>query len=181
MADISKEIKDFKDAVYGEEVRGSMISLAEKVNKEGEKALENVEKQVTAIKETEKRANEVLEKAEKAIGRADSTSDKANTVLEGAEEKAKEAADSAKLSESWAVGGTGTREGENANNSKAHAERSKEEADRSTTAADRAAQYANIVAPGFYVDPDTMCLYKKSGVGVDFQVFNDNVLCWKIA
>ena len=34
MADISKEIQDFKNAVYGEEVRGSMISLAEKLNKE---------------------------------------------------------------------------------------------------------------------------------------------------
>ena len=34
MADIRKEIQDFQDAVYGEEVRGSMISLAEKVNRE---------------------------------------------------------------------------------------------------------------------------------------------------
>ena len=29
MADISKEIQAFQDAEYGEEVRGSMISLAE--------------------------------------------------------------------------------------------------------------------------------------------------------
>ena len=34
MADISKEIQAFQDAEYGEEVRGSMISLAEKVNDE---------------------------------------------------------------------------------------------------------------------------------------------------
>ena len=32
MADISKEIENFRSAVYGEEVRGSMISLAEKMN-----------------------------------------------------------------------------------------------------------------------------------------------------
>lgn len=38
MADISKEIQAFEDAVYGEEVRGSMISLAEKVNSEASKA-----------------------------------------------------------------------------------------------------------------------------------------------
>lgn len=37
MADISAEIKKFKDAVYGKDVRGSMISLAEKVNAETEK------------------------------------------------------------------------------------------------------------------------------------------------
>ncbi len=36
MADISKEINDFRHAIYGEEVRGSMISLAEKLNKEVE-------------------------------------------------------------------------------------------------------------------------------------------------
>lgn len=36
MADISKEIQDFREAVYGEEVRGSMISLAEKLNAEVE-------------------------------------------------------------------------------------------------------------------------------------------------
>lgn len=37
MADIRAEIKNFKEAVYGEDVRGSMISLAEKVNAETEK------------------------------------------------------------------------------------------------------------------------------------------------
>ena len=37
MADIRAEIKNFKEAVYGEDVRGSMISLAEKVNGEIEK------------------------------------------------------------------------------------------------------------------------------------------------
>lgn len=42
MADISKEIKDFQDAVYGEEVRGSMISLAEKLNAEVEDGTEKV-------------------------------------------------------------------------------------------------------------------------------------------
>ena len=37
MADIRAEIKNFKEAVYGKDVRGSMISLAEKVNAETEK------------------------------------------------------------------------------------------------------------------------------------------------
>lgn len=36
MADISKEIQDFAEAVYGEEVRESMISLAKKINGEVE-------------------------------------------------------------------------------------------------------------------------------------------------
>lgn len=36
MADISKEIQDFKEAEYGEEVRDSMITLTQKVNREVE-------------------------------------------------------------------------------------------------------------------------------------------------
>ena len=44
MADISKEIQDFREAVYGEEVRGSMISLAEKVNGEVEDNTDKVTK-----------------------------------------------------------------------------------------------------------------------------------------
>lgn len=55
------------------------------------------------------------------------------------------------------------------------------EANRAAAEADRAAQYCNIVAPGFYVDIGTMTLYQKDGVGVDFIVAEDNVLCWKIA
>jgi len=54
------------------------------------------------------------------------------------------------------------------------------EANRAQTEADRAAQYADIVAPGFYVDIDNMMLYMKAGVGVEF-IMADNTLCWKIA
>ncbi|MBQ2803958.1 MAG: hypothetical protein IJF07_08685 [Lachnospiraceae bacterium] len=55
------------------------------------------------------------------------------------------------------------------------------EADRAKVEADKAAQYAQIVAPDFYFDVDTMTLYQKTGAGVDFIVADANVLCWKIA
>lgn len=55
------------------------------------------------------------------------------------------------------------------------------EANRAQAEADRAAQYSGIVAPGFYVDHETMSLYMKTGVGVDFIVADGNKLCWKIA
>ena len=42
VADISKEIQDFKTAVYGEDVRDSMVSLAEKVNAEAENNTQKV-------------------------------------------------------------------------------------------------------------------------------------------
>lgn len=55
------------------------------------------------------------------------------------------------------------------------------EADRAKAEADKAAQYSNVVAPDFVVDTDSMTLYMKSGVGVDFVVADENILCWKIA
>ena len=44
MADISGEIKKFQTAVYGEEVRGAMVDLCEKVNHETEAGTSTIEK-----------------------------------------------------------------------------------------------------------------------------------------
>ena len=49
MADIQAEIDDFRSAVYGEEVRGSMISLAEKLNTEVESGTATVTEKATQI------------------------------------------------------------------------------------------------------------------------------------
>lgn len=38
MADITKEIKNFQSAIYGKDVRNSMVSLAQKINEETEEA-----------------------------------------------------------------------------------------------------------------------------------------------
>ena len=77
----------------------------------------------------------------------------------------------------WAVGEI---PGFEQNNSKYYNEASKEEADRAKEEADRATQYAKIVAPGFYFDPETASLYMKSGRGVDFIVDSSD-LYWMIA
>ena len=58
MADISAEVKKFREAIYGEEVRESMISLAEKVNKEGENTAE-------LTKNTSKKVDEFGQEVEK--------------------------------------------------------------------------------------------------------------------
>lgn len=188
MADISKEIQNFKEARKGKEVRNSMISLAEKVNSDGEKALEDVAAQVGIIQAAVNAADNAVTIAHDAVKRADDTLGHADAVLHEATAQADNSAGSAVLSRSWAEGGTAIREDEDINNSKYHsqqarneADRAKQEAERSTTEADRAAQYANIIAPGFCIDADTMTLYVKVGVGVDFEVFDDNVLCWKVS
>lgn len=84
MADISKEIQDFKEAVYGEEVRGSLVSLAEKINDEVE---ENTEK--------------VTEYGQAESGRAQAEKERASAEtqrqqeFQTAKEAAEQAADSA--------------------------------------------------------------------------------------
>lgn len=65
MADISKEIQDFRDAVYGEDVRGSMISLAEKVNEEAENSTDKVA-EYSEAEESRAQAETARANAEKA-------------------------------------------------------------------------------------------------------------------
>ena len=88
--------------------------------------------------------------------------------------------DYATLSESWAIGGTGSRTGEDKNNSKYYSERSAEEAAAAKNSAESAAKYAQITAPNFYLDIDTGRLYMKGGVGVDFKL-EDGKLYWKVS
>lgn len=86
MADISKEIQDFRDAVYGEEVRGSMISLAEKVNKESGDAVEAAEGYRDSAKAYAITASALCEattkSADQASAKAAEASDSAETAKE---------------------------------------------------------------------------------------------------
>lgn len=70
------------------------------------------------------------------------------TAVEKFETLAKQHANTAEEysleSKSWAVGGTGTRDGEDTNNSKYHSKQAKSEADRAKKEADRAAGIAGI-------------------------------------
>lgn len=82
MADISKEIQDFLDADYGEEVRGSMISLAEKINKESGDAVEAAEGYRDSAKTYANTASALCEATTKS---ADQASAKAAEALASAE------------------------------------------------------------------------------------------------
>ena len=89
MADISKEIQDFREAVYGEEVRGSMISLAEKVNGEVEDNTDKVTKYGEA-EQSRAEAETARVNAEKARvtaenGRVSAESDRASAESTRAE------------------------------------------------------------------------------------------------
>ena len=81
MADIRKEIQDFQDAVYGEEVRGSMISLAEKVNREYIDAKTAAERSALSAEGAARDANT-------AIGNAETAARNANTAAQDIQTKA---------------------------------------------------------------------------------------------
>lgn len=201
--DINQDIKDWQEAVYGEEVRGANVDALTKLQAQMNGAVDYLAEKGETVDQTAKDVQTVRQAAQAAVDHANTISGQNkqyvdDTVAEYKQyadtkltetttqkelaETAKAGADSAAtLAESWAVGGTGSREGENGNNSKFYAGKSKEDADRSSTEADRAAKYAQIVAPGFYIDVATMTLYQKAGVGVSFVVADDNVLCWKVA
>lgn len=170
--DLSAEISDWRDARYGRQVRAAQISALQKTMAQMNGAIDYVSEKGTEVEQTKAQADEILEQAQQI-------NTTANQKAEEAKASASAAADSAKTSESWAVGGTGTRDGENTNNSKYWSSQSQSQADRAKEEADRASQYSNIIAPGFMIDPDTMQLYMKSGVGVTFGVF-DGVLAWQI-
>lgn len=86
MADISKEIQDFKTAVYGEEVRGSMISLAEKVNREVETNTGDVNQAVTGANNAAAGARAATEKTLVAADIAGTAATNANAAAKNASE-----------------------------------------------------------------------------------------------
>ena len=88
MADISQEINDFKNAIYGEEVRGSMISLAQKLNTE-------VEENTTNVNQAVKTANSASSAANQAVQNANTTLQAANQAVQNAAGSASAAAGSA--------------------------------------------------------------------------------------
>ena len=117
---------------------------------------ENENNRIQAEKERDKKVNNVIE------------------TFDGAIQSAK---DAAKLAESWAVGGTGTRSGEDGNNSKYYSEQSSSQADRAEEAAERAAAYASIVPPAFHIDFDTMELIQDTQAqGISFTMDEDKIL-----
>lgn len=172
MADISKEILNFKTAVLGEEVRGSMISLAEKLNTEVENGTTGINLAVKNVNEVAKTASEAVDRANTAVNTAERDLENANFVMRNAENIVNE-------SEAWAHGHKDFPQNDH-DNAEYWSGVSREYVDQARNEADRAAQYASITAPDFYVDTEDMYLYIKAGVGIDFIVTEDNELCWRI-
>ncbi len=188
--DISQEIREWKEAEYGEEVRIANVSALTKLQDQANAAIDFVIEKGDTIDNTVTEVQTVKGEAQDAVDHANNITaeykqyadDKlaATELQRQAAETAKAGADDAAvLAESWAEGGTGIRPGENTNSSKYYCDQSGTYAQNAKNDADRAAQYSQIIAPGFYFDPETSALYIKTGTGVDFIVMESRIY-WKI-
>ena len=108
MADIRKEINDFRAAVYGRDVRESMISLAEKVNEEVETNTTHVDEAVTTANGASQKATKASEEVQRAITEANTTLREANTAKVSAQESATASAGSASAAAGSASAASGS-------------------------------------------------------------------------
>lgn len=95
MADISTEIAAFQNAVYGEEVRGSMISLAEKLNDVCEDTESTVDSFESSITTAISNANTATANANTARDNANAAATAANNAASSAESAADNATSAA--------------------------------------------------------------------------------------
>lgn len=188
--DIRQELRDWLEAVKGKQVRAANVSALTKIQEQANAAIDFVVDKGNTIDSTVTEVKTVKGEAQAAVDHANDITAEykqyADTKLSQTEaqrqlaEDAKQGADdAATLAESWAVGGTGTRPGENTNSSKYYCDQSGTYAQAAKNDADRAAQYSQIIAPGFYFDPETSALYVKTGTGVDF-IIEESRIYWKI-
>ena len=189
---INQDIQEWTTARYGRQVRAANVSALTKLQDQANAAVDYVVEKGEAVDQAAKDVQTVRQEAQGAVDYANDITAEYKQYADdklAATEQERQAAQTARigseaaatLAESWAVGGTGSRPGEDGNSSQFWAEKSQESAGQASREADRAAKYASIVAPGFLVDLDSMELYMKAGVGVYFIVTDDAELCWKIA
>ena len=188
--DLHEQIDAWKNARYGRQVRAANVEALEKLQTQANAAMDFVAEKGDEIDMVRRDVDTVRQNAQDAVDHANDITDQykayADAQLEATRqertkaEEAKSGADQAAvLSQSWAVGGTQTRDGENADNAKYWSGVSQSQAETARSEADRAAQYSAVIAPSFIFDPGEAALYMKSGVGVDFGM-TDAILYWRI-
>lgn len=136
-----------------EEIKDVAVDV-ERIETAAASALESEENALNSANLAVQSANTATQKAEEAEESANIASTKAEQATEGANtatQKASEAAESAgnvrnmsEVSQSYAVGGTGTREGEDTDNAKYYNQQASDNADRAEEAAERASAVADV-------------------------------------
>ena len=91
MANIATEIKNFLSAIYGKDVRASLVSLAEKLNHEVENNTVTANNAANSANEAAENANGATERANTAAAGAEEAISNANTAADNANEAAEKA------------------------------------------------------------------------------------------
>lgn len=171
--DLSPERGIWEDAEYGEDVRGAGITSLQKTEDAINETVDEVNKAAEDVQSASAATEQVARDAAETVIRANETVDHADNILMDATEQATAAAGSAKLSESWAVGGTGGREDEDTNNSKYHSRQAETAAQNAKEEADRASMYANFVTPDFIMANNRVYINQNSTVA--FGIWNNKL------
>lgn len=157
---LQPEIEEWRDAYCGKDVRQANIDAFEKIQSSVNGAIQDI---VQVTNNVVNKANETIDASNTTLGKANAAIEQANETLEEAEQVKQDAEQSAL----------------EASGSAASALTSKNDAEN---AAELASQYAQIVAPNFFLDIDSGILYQKAGVGVDFKLDESTgYLYWAIA
>lgn len=175
--DLSKEIEDWRSAVYGEEVRSANISALEKMQTSINDTIVNVNQAADDVQAAASDAAQVARDAASAVESANNSVNHANDILADAEKQVEYSANNANLAKSWAVGETSERPGEDTNNSKYFCNQSEKEYLRAKGEADRAEAYANFVEPKFLIENNRV--YIKADSTVQFFL-SGNQLYFKL-
>lgn len=136
-----------------EEIKDVAVDV-ERIETAAASALESEENALNSANLAVQSAETAMQKAEEAEESANIASTKAEQATEGANtatQKASEAAENAgnvrnmsEASQSYAIGGTGTREGEDTDNAKYYNQQASDNADRAEEAAERASAVADV-------------------------------------
>lgn len=172
--DLSAQIKKWLAARKGKEVRGANVEAFEKIQSSVNAAIDGIEQTATDVAGAITRGDKAISDANAATARANATVDHADDILNDATAQASASAASAKTSQSWAVGGTGIRSGEDQDNSRYHSLESKTAAERSRQAAEKAETYAGFVIPDFVINFVTGNLEYTSSDDIRFTVNRSN-------
>lgn len=153
--EILAECQTVEEAVQRiyEDIKDVAVDV-ERIEAAAASALESEENALNSANSAVQSANTATQKASEAAESANIASTKAEQATEGAStatQKASEAAESAgnvrnmsEVSQSYAVGGTGTREGEDTDNAKYYNQQASDNADRAEEAAERASAVADV-------------------------------------
>lgn len=143
--------------------------------------IEDLQQQINAgVTEATRRAETAASNANASALNAKASEETAQKICDELPDIAKAAAEDAKKeAESWAVGGTGTRTGEDMDNSKYYAQLAAQKAEAAENTAKLVKDYSTIVMPDLYLDIESGKLYEKTGVGIEVKL-EDAKLYWKI-